>query len=139
MRTVADTTRRRAGRTRAARAVVLAAAVVVVLQAGCRAQEPVPEERTVTLFFENICCSCDETPEMTRIKAEVMSLDRDDEHVVARAYDIYSPAGHDAVKATAERLNREAIWISAPTLVVDNELFLGEEAIMAELDRLHGR
>lgn len=121
------------------RVTVVISAVLVVFVFGCRDQQPVPEQQTITYFYEVICCSCEETPEQKQIANDVFALDRDFGHIEARAYDIYSTVGFEALKATSDRLGMEAVRISAPALVVDDEVFLGETAILAELDRLHGR
>ena len=114
-------------------------AVIALLFAGCVNNEPPPEPLTLTYFYEIICCSCEETPEQKRISSDIFSLARNADHIEAKAYDIYTALGHEALKTMAERLGRDAMVFRAPSLVVNDEVFPGETAILAELDRLHGR
>ena len=114
---------------------LVAAAFIV----SCGDESPELPHQTVTYFYEVICCSCTETAEMTRVSNDVFGLGRDYEHIEAKAFDIYTPAGLDELKRTAERLGRNAMHLTPPALVVDDEVYLGLEAIQAELDRLHGR
>lgn len=116
-----------------------AIAVIALLFAGCANHEPPPEPVTLTYFYEIICCSCEETPEQKRISSDIFALSRSADHIEAMAYDIYTALGHEALIAMAERLGREAMVFTPPALVVNDKLFVGETAIIAELDRLHGR
>jgi disulfide oxidoreductase YuzD len=117
--------------------------VICLLFTGCANSEPPPEPApdplTLTYFYEIICCSCEETPEQKRISSDIFSLSRGAEHIEAQAYDIYTALGHEALKTMADRLGRDAMAFRVPALVVNDEVFLGETSILAELDRLHGR
>ena len=118
---------------------LLTGLAVVVLIVGCGGQEADSQPSTLTLFYEEICCSCDRTPEMTRIFDDITSLAKSDERIEMRAHDIYDASGFEALRSTAGRLGMDPLDIVTPALVVDDQVFSGEEAIQTELDRLHGR
>jgi hypothetical protein len=121
------------------RSLAVTTLIFAALIGGCGGDAPEIPRQTVTYFYEVICCSCTETAEMTRVSNDVFSLGRNFEHIEARSFDIYTTAGLDELKRTAERLGRNAMYLMPPLLIVDDEVHLGLEAIQAELDRLHGR
>ena len=113
--------------------------VIALLFAGCSNDESQPEPLTLNYFHGKICRSCEETPEQKQMLSDTLGLASSADHIEAKVHSIYTAIGHDALMAIAERLGRDPRGFTAPTLVVNDELFVGEAAILAELDRLHGR
>ena len=109
--------------------------ILLALVVGCSR----PESRTVVYFYEIICPACPESREMERLLGMAIQLGRDSEYIEATAYDIHKSNGLEVLRQTLARLGRESSTISFPSLVVDDEIFVGVPEIEAELNRLANR
>ena len=107
-------------------------AVVVLAFAGACARSR-PEPVVLGFYYEALCPSCPETVRSELMGSEVLLLGRVHDHVTAESRDVMRGDGMEHLRATAIRHGVDPGSLMPPILFVNDEPYVGFDAIEAYL------